>query len=117
MRKEEELFNKIKDVSNKMKSLDDEHNKLEEEYFYLKQELDSLEEEQTCDCENCACSEECDGEFDDMVTVVDTEINDLGIFITEEDGERFVMLTDLIDGERVEISEAELNVIVAMMGL
>ena len=118
MRKEEELFNKIKDVSNKMKSLDDEHNKLEEEYFYLKQELDSLDEEQTCDCDNCACSDECDGEFDDMVTVVDTEINDLGIWITEEeDGERFVMLTDLIDGERVEISEAELSVIVAMMGL
>ena len=119
MRKEEELFNKIKDVSNKMKSLDDEHNKLEEEYFYLKQELDSLDEEQTCDCENCACSDECDGEFyDDMITVVDTEINELGIWITEEeDGERFVMLTDLIDGEGVEISEAELNVIVAMMGL
>ena len=118
MRKEEELFNKIKDVSNKMKILDDEHNKLEEEYFYLKQELDSLDEEQICDCDSCACSDECDGEFDDMVTVVDTEINELGIWITEEeDGERFVMLTDLIDGERVEISEAELNVIVAMMGL
>lgn len=118
MIKEEELFNKIKDVSNKMKSLDDEHNKLEEEYFYLKQELDSLDEEQICDCDNCACSDECDGEFDDMVTVAETEINDLGIWITEEeDGERFVMLTDLIDGERVELSEAELNVIVAMMGL
>ena len=85
----------------------------EENYAQLEEEI-----ENTCDCDNCACSDECDGEFDDMVTVVDTEINDLGIWITEEeDGERFVMLTDLIDGERVELSEAELNVIVAMMGL
>ena len=86
---------------------------IEEFYAQLEEEI-----ENTCDCENCACSDECDGEFDDMVTVVDTEINELGIWITEEeDGERFVVLTDLIDGERVEISEAELNVIVAMMGL
>jgi len=80
----------------------------------------TLEEEieNTCDCDNCACSDECVGDLCDMVTVAETEINDLGIWITEEeDGERFVMLTDLIDGERVEISEAELNVIVSMMGL
>ena len=93
-------------------SMDIAREEFEEDYAQLEEEI-----ENTCDCENCACSDECDGEFDDMVTVVDTEINDLGIFITEEDGERFVMLTDLIDGERVEISEAELNVIVAMMGL
>jgi len=85
----------------------------EENYAQLEEEI-----EDTCDCDNCACSDECVGEFDDMVTVAETEINDLGIWITEEeDGERFVMLTDLIDGERVEISEAELNVIVSMMGL
>ena len=94
-------------------SMDIAREEFEENYAQLEEEI-----ENTCDCENCACSDECDGEFDDMVTVVDTEINDLGVWITEEeDGERFVMLTDLIDGERVEISEAELNVIVAMMGL
>ena len=95
-------------------SMDVARSEFEENYAQLEEEI-----ENTCDCDNCACSDECDGEvYDDMVTVVDTEINDLGIWITEEeDGERFVMLTDLIDGERVEISEAELNVIVAMMGL
>ena len=94
-------------------SMDIAREEFEENYAQLEEEI-----ENTCDCENCACSDECDGEFDDMVTVVDTEINELGIWITEEeDGERFVMLTDLIDGERVELSEAELNVIVAMMGL
>ena len=94
-------------------SMDIAREEFEENYAQLEEEI-----ENTCDCENCACSDECDGEFDDMVTVVDTEINELGIWITEEeDGERFVVLTDLIDGERVEISEAELNVIVAMMGL
>ena len=94
-------------------SMDIAREEFEEDYAQLEEEI-----ENTCDCENCACSDECDGEFDDMVTVVDTEINELGVWITEEeDGERFVMLTDLIDGERVEISEAELNVIVAMMGL
>ena len=94
-------------------SMDVARSEFEEDYARLEEEI-----ENTCDCDNCACSDECDGEFDDMVTVVDTEINELGIWITEEeDGERFVMLTDLIDGERVEISEAELNVIVAMMGL
>ena len=95
-------------------SMDIAREEFEENYAQLEEEI-----ENTCDCDNCACSDECDGEFyDDMVTVVDTEINELGIFITEEeDGERFVMLTDLIDGERVELSESELNVIVAMMGL
>ena len=94
-------------------SMDIAREEFEENYAQLEEEI-----ENTCDCDNCACSDECDGEFDDMVTVVYTEINELGIWITEEeDGERFVMLTDLIDGERVEISEAELNVIVAMMGL
>ena len=96
-------------------SMDIAREEFEENYAQLEEEI-----EQTCDCDNCACSDECDGEFDDMVTVTvaETEINELGIWITEEeDGERFVMLTDLIDGERVEISEAELNVIVAMMGL
>ena len=94
-------------------SMDVAREEFEEDYAQLEEEI-----ENTCDCENCACSDECDGEFDDMVTVAETEINDLCIWITEEeDGERFVMLTDLIDGERVEISEAELNVIVAMMGL
>ena len=95
-------------------SMDIAREEFEEDYAQLEEEI-----ENTCDCENCACSDECDGEFyDDMVTVVDTEINELGIWITEEeDGERFVMLTDLIDGERVELSESELNVIVAMMGL
>ena len=94
-------------------SMDIAREEFEENYAQLEEEI-----ENTCDCDNCACSDECDGEFDDMVTVAETEINDLGIWITEEeDGERFVMLTDLIDGERVEISEAELNVIVAMMGL
>ena len=102
-------------------SMDIAREEFEENYAKLEEEI-----EQTCDCDNCACSDECDGEFDydeefdydDMVTVAETKINDLGIWITEEeDGERFVMLTDLIDGERVEISEAELNVIVAMMGL
>ena len=95
-------------------SMDIAREEFEENYAQLEEEI-----EQTCDCDNCACSDECDREFyDDMVTVVDTEINELGIFITEEeDGERFVMLTDLIDGERVELSESELNVIVAMMGL
>ena len=88
-------------------SMDIAREEFEENYAQLEEEI-----EQTCDCDNC------DGEFDDMVTVAETEINDLGIWITEEeDGERFIMLTDLIDGERVEISEAELNVIVAMMGL
>lgn len=91
-------------------SMDIAREEFEENYAQLEEEI-----ENTCDC---ACSDECDGEFDDMVTVAETEINDLGIWITEEeDGERFIMLTDLIDGERVEISEAELNVIVAMMGL
>ena len=94
-------------------SMDIAREEFEEDYAQLEEEI-----EDTCDCDNCACSDECDGEFDDMVTVAETEINDLGIWITEEeDGERFVMLTDLIDGERVEISEAELNVIVSMMGL
>ena len=94
-------------------SMDIAREEFEENYAQLEEEI-----ENTYDCDNCACSDECDGEFDDMVTVAETEINDLGIWITEEeDGERFVMLTDLIDGERVEISEAELNVIVAMMGL
>ena len=96
-------------------SMDIAREEFEEDYAQLEEEI-----ENTCDCDNCACSDECDGEFDydDMVTVVETEINDLGIWITEEeDGERFVMLTDLVDGERVELSEAELNVIVAMMGL
>ena len=93
-------------------SMDIAREEFEEDYAQLEEEI-----ENTCDCENCACSDECDGESDDMVTVVDTEINELGVWITEEDGERFVMLTDLIDGERVELSEAELNVIVAMMGL
>ena len=95
-------------------SMDVAREEFEEDYAQLEEEI-----ENTCDCENCACSDERDGEFDDdMITVVETEINDLGIWITEEeDGERFVMLTDLIDGERVEISETELNVIVAMMGL
>ena len=94
-------------------SMDIAREEFEEDYAQLEEEI-----ENTCDCDNCACSDECDGEFDDMVTIVETEINDLGIWITEEgDGERFVMLTDLIDGERVELSEAELNVIVAMMGL
>ena len=95
-------------------SMDIAREEFEEDYAQLEEEI-----ENTCDCDNCACSDECDGDFyDDMVTVVDTEINDLGIWITEEeDGERFVMLTDLIDGERVEISEAELNVIVAIIKL
>ena len=94
-------------------SMDVARSEFEENYAQLEEEI-----ENTCDCENYACSDECDGEFDDMVTVAESEINDLGIWITEEeDGERFVMLTDLIGGERVEISEAELNVIVAMMGL
>ena len=95
-------------------SMDVAREEFEENYAQLEEEI-----EQTCDCDNCACSDECDGEvYDGMVTVVDTEINELGIWITEEeDGERFVMLTDLIDGERVEISESELSVIVAMMGL
>ena len=94
-------------------SMDIAREEFEENYAQLEEEI-----ENTCDCDSCACSDECDGEFDDMATVVYTEINELGIWITEEeDGERFVMLTDLIDGERVEISEAELNVIVAMMGL
>ena len=94
-------------------SMDVARSEFEEDYAQLEEEI-----ENTCDCDNCACSDECDGEFDDMVTVAETEINDLGIWITEEeDGERFVMLTDLIDGEKVELSEAELNVIVAMMGL
>ena len=53
---------------------------IEEFYAQLEEEI-----ENTCDCENCACSDECDGEFDDMVTVVDTEINELGIWITEEE--------------------------------
>ena len=94
-------------------SMDVARSEFEEDYAQLEEEI-----ENTCDCDNCACSDECDGEFDDMVTVAETEINDLGIWITEEeDGERFVMLTDLIDGEKVELSEAELNVIVSMMGL
>ena len=96
-------------------SMDVARSEFEENYAQLEEEI-----ENTCDCDNCACSDECDGEFDDddMITIAETEINELGIWITEEeDGERFVMLTDLIDGERVELSEAELNVIVAMMGL
>ena len=96
-------------------SMDVAREEFEEDYAQLEEEI-----ENTCDCDNCACSDECDEEFDydDMVTIAETEINELGIWITEEeDGERFVMLTDLIDGERVELSEAELNVIVAMMGL
>ena len=112
MRKEEELFNKIKDVSNKMKSLDDEHNKLEEEYFYLKQELDSLDEEQTCDCDNCACSDECDGEYEKLI---DCNIKDeLGILIEEDDGEIYITLQDLDNGDIITITEEQLHVIVKL---
>ena len=98
-------------------SMDIAREEFEEYYAQLEEEI-----ENTCDCDNCACSDECDGEFDDddddMITIAETKINELSIWIAEEeDGERFVMLTDLIDGERVELREAELNVIVAMMGL
>ena len=95
-------------------SMDIAREEFEEDYAQLEEEI-----ENTCDCDNCACSEECDGEFDDdMITIAETETDCLGIVVSEDGyGERYVMLQDLVDGDRVELNEKELNVIVAMMGL
>ena len=95
-------------------SMDIARSEFEDDYAQLEEEI-----ENTCDCDNCACSDECDGEFyDDRELIVEMEIGQLKISIIEDDdGERFALLEDLVDGERVEISEAELETIVAMMGL
>ena len=55
-------------------SMDVARSEFEENYAQLEEEI-----ENTCDCDNCACSDECDGEFeDDMVTIAETKINNLG---------------------------------------
>ena len=95
-------------------SMDVARSEFEENYAQLEEEI-----ENTCDCDNCACSDECDGEFEeDMVTIAETETDCLGIVVSEDEyGERFVLIQDTVDGDRVELSEKELNMIVAMMGL
>ena len=107
MTRREELLN-LRD------SMDVARSEFEEDYAKLEEEI-----ENTCDCENCACSDECDGEvYDDGELIAEMESGELKISIIEDDdGERFALLEDLIDGERVELSEAELETIVAMMGL
>ena len=95
-------------------SMDIAREEFEENYAQLEEEI-----ENTCDCDNCACSDECDGEdYDDMVTIAETETDCLGIVVSEDEyGERFVLIQDTVDGDRVELNEKELAVIVAMMGL
>ena len=92
-------------------SMDIAREEFEENYAQLEEEI-----ENTCDCD---CSDECDGEdYDDMVTIAETETDCLGIVVSEDEyGERFVLIQDTVDGDRVELNEKELAVIVAMMGL
>jgi hypothetical protein len=89
----------------------------EEDYARVEEELKN-----TCDCENCACSDECEGEgFDDECdyeTVVDCELNGkLGIQIEQclECGEKIATIQDLEDGDIITLTERQLATIVKLM--
>ena len=89
----------------------------EEDYARVEEELNN-----TCDCDNCACSDECDGEeFDDECdyeTVVDCNLGDeLGILVEQclECGEKIVTVQDLETGDMVELNRSQVFAILSLM--
>ena len=98
-------------------AMDIAREEFEEDYARVEEELKN-----TCDCDNCACSDECDGEeFDDECdyeTVVDCNLGDeIGIEIKEclECGDKVVLIQDLNDGEAVMLNRSELIAILSLM--
>ena len=98
-------------------AMDIAREEFEEDYARVEEELKN-----TCDCDNCACSDECDGEeFDDECdyeTVVDCNLNDeIGILVEQclECGEKIVTVQDLETGDMVELNRSQVFAILSLM--
>ena len=98
-------------------AMDIAREEFEEDYARVEEELKN-----TCDCDNCACSDECDGEeFDDecdYVTVVDCTLGDeLGILVEQclECGDKIVTVQDLETGDMVELNRSQVFAILSLM--
>ena len=90
-------------------SLDLAREKFEENYSDLEDEIAELRED-VCDgdCENC----ESNYEYEKLV---DCNIKDeLGILIEEDDGEIYITLQDLDNGDIITITEEQLHAIVKL---
>lgn len=109
MTRREELLN-LRDT------MDIVREEFEEDYARVEEELKN-----TCDCENCACSDECGGEkFDhcDYETVVDCNLGDeLGILVEQcvECGDKIVTVQDLDTGDIVELNRSQVFAILSLM--
>jgi hypothetical protein len=88
----------------------------EEDYARVEEELKN-----TCDCENCVCSDECNEEFDDECdyeTIVDCNLGDeLGVQIEQclECGDKVVSVQDLETGDMVTMNRSKLIAILSLM--
>ena len=95
-------------------AMDIAREEFEEDYARVEEELKN-----TCDCDNCACSDECDGEeFDDYETVVDCNLGDeIGILVEQctECGEKIVTVQDLETGDMVELNRSQVFAILSVM--
>ena len=85
--------------------LDSARKEFEENYSDLEDEIAELRENECgCDCENC--------EYEKLV---DCNIKDeLGILIEEDDGEIYITLQDLDNGDIITITEEQLHAIVKL---
>ena len=90
-------------------SLDLAREEFEENYSDLEDEIAELRENECgCDCENCESSYEYE-------KLVDCNIKDeLGILIEEDDGEVYITLQDLDNGDIITITEEQLHAIVKL---
>ena len=86
-------------------SLDLAREEFEENYSDLEDEIAELRENECgCDCENC--------EYEKLV---DCNIKDeLGILIEKDDGEVYITLQDLDNGDIITITEEQLHAIVKL---
>ena len=86
-------------------SLDSARKELEENYSDLEDEIAELRENE---CESCESSYEYE-------KLVDCNIKDeLGILIEEDDGEVYITLQDLDNGDIITITEEQLHAIVKL---
>ena len=85
-------------------SMDLAREEFEEDYSDLEDEIAELRENECENCENC--------EYEKLV---DCNIKDeLGILIEEDDGEIYITLQDLDNGDIITITEEQLHAIVKL---
>ena len=121
----EQLNNYKAELEKGLEEIKEEIKNVEKEIHFEGEDLGKMFKsilDNTCDCDNCACSDECDGEeFDgecDYETVVDCNLGDeIGIEIKEclECGDKVVLIQDLNDGEAVMLNRSELIAILSLM--